>query len=76
MPDKDRESNPVALIGVGACLAGAGAALSSSLNRSGAGAVSVLMAAAGLVLMVLGFIKKRELESGQDHGDDDDRPPA
>jgi predicted phage tail protein len=76
MPGKNRELNPSAFIAVGVCFMGSGAALSAALRQSGAGAVGISLIALGIVFMILGFNKKRELESREAGGEDDNRPPA
>ena len=76
MPAKDREFKPIALIGVGACYVGCGAALSAAFSESWAGAVVIGLVAVGLVFMILGLGKRRELQSGKTRGDDEDRQPA
>jgi hypothetical protein len=76
MPDKGREFNPYALIGVGACNMSCGAALSASSSWSGAGVVGIGLIAIGMVFMVIGFRKTREWKSRQTRGDNEDMPPA
>ena len=75
MPGKSREFNPGAFIGVGVCFMGSGVALSAALRQSGAGAVGISLIALGIVFMILGFSKKRELESRDRGGEDDQSPP-
>ena len=75
MADKDREFDPAAFMGVGVCFMGSGAALTAALRESGAGAVGISLIGVGVVFAILGFAKKRELESRRGE-DDDDRPPA
>ena len=76
MPGKARDFNPTAFIGVGVCFMGSGAVLTAALSQSGAGAVGISLIGLGVVFMILGFRRKRELESRDSEGDDDNRPPA
>lgn len=73
--DKERKFRPIALIGVGACFMGSGAAISAALSGSGAGVGGGVLVVVGALFMILGLTKKREQDSGQ-RGDDDDRPNA
>jgi hypothetical protein len=70
MPGKNRDFNPTAFIGVGVCFMGSGVALTAALRQSGAGAVGISLIALGLVFMILGFNKKRELEPRDAGGED------
>jgi hypothetical protein len=76
MAAKNREFNPAALMGVGVCLMGSGAALTAVLSGSRASAAGIILMGAGVVFSILGFAKKRELESRGGEGDDDNQPPA
>lgn len=76
MPGTNRDFNPTAFIGVGACFMGSGAVLTAALREGGAGAVGISLISLGLIFMILGFNKKRELESRDAESEDDERPPA
>ena len=76
MPGRNREVNPTAFIGIGVCFMGAGVALSAALTRNGAGGVGIGLIGVGVVFLIIGLARKREVESGQTPGEDDDRPPA
>ena len=73
---KTRDFNPTAFIGVGVCFMGSGVALTAALSRGGAGAVGISLIGLGAVFMILGFRKKRELESRDSERDDDGRSPT
>ena len=76
MPGTNRDFNPNAFIGGGVCFMGSGAALTAALREGGAGAVGISLIGLGLIFMILGFNKKRELEARDAEGEDDKQPPA
>ena len=76
MPDTNRDFNPTAFIGVGVCFMGSGVALTAALRESGGGAVGISLIGLGLIFMILGINKRRELEARDSETEDDERPPA
>ena len=75
MPGKLGDFSPTAFIWIGVCFMGSGATLNAALHRSGAGSIGISLIGVGVVFMILGFAKKRELESEKTEDHDDDRPP-
>jgi hypothetical protein len=74
MSGKKRDFNPTAFIGVGVCFMGSGVALSLALLQQGSGVVGISLIGLGAVFMILGVSKKRELESRDAGGKNDERP--
>lgn len=76
MSGENRDFDPRAFIGIGVCFMGSGVALSAALGRSGAGAVGISLIGLGVIFLLLGISKKRELESRDGQAGDEDRPDS
>jgi hypothetical protein len=76
MAGSNRDLNPNAFMGAGVCLMGSGVALTVALRQGGAAAVGISLISLGVIFAILGYTKKREFESRDSAGEDDDRPPA